>query len=48
MINIAMYIRQVRENTQETKHEAIDPDGEVQFAREVQSSVTQIKVCTSV
>ena len=45
MINTAMYFPQVRENTQETEHEAIDPDGEVQLAREVQSSVTQIEVC---
>ena len=45
MINTAMYFPQVRENTQETEHEAIDPDGEVQLAREVQSSATQIKVC---
>ena len=40
-----MYFPKVRENTQETKHEAIDPDGEVQWAREFQSSATQIEVC---
>lgn len=33
----------VRENDKETEHEAIDPDGEVQFAREVQSAATQIE-----
>ena len=43
-----MYFPEVRGNTQETEHEATDPDGEVQFAREVQSSATQIEVCTSV
>ncbi|XP_068732498.1 uncharacterized protein [Montipora capricornis] len=37
-----------RENTQENEHDAIDPDGEVQLAREVQSSATQIEVCRSV
>ncbi|PFX13034.1 P2X purinoceptor 7 [Stylophora pistillata] len=34
--------QEARENTQENENEAIDPDGEVQLAREVQS-VTQIE-----
>ncbi|PFX13816.1 hypothetical protein AWC38_SpisGene22074 [Stylophora pistillata] len=36
-------LRLARENTQENGHEAIDPDGEVQLAREVQWSMTQIE-----
>lgn len=40
-----MCLPEARENTQENEHEAIDPDGEVQLAREVQSSMTQIEVC---